>query len=100
MAIQTLTSVDYARMREIAKAVHDDADLFAAFEKDPEGTARKINGFAVPEGYHLHIADADNKLYPAEEAGAFGSEDKDSWSRLEVRAGYKTISLVMCSINA
>jgi hypothetical protein len=87
-------------MREIAKAVHDNPALLETFVKDPEAVARDINGFEVPEGYHLHIADAQNNLYPAEETGAFGSEDKSSWSRIEFRAGYKTISLVMCVVNA
>jgi len=98
MSIQTLTSVDYARMREVAKAVYEDTKLFDAFLENPEGVAHSL-GFDVPEGYHLHIADAENRLYPAEEAGAFGSEDNTAWSRLEVRAGYKTISLVMCQVK-
>ena len=91
-----LTAVDYAKMREIARAVHDDPALFAAFERAPEETARKINGFEVPEGFHLHIADSENRLYPAEEPGVFGAADKDPWSRIEFRVGYKTYSLVAC----
>ena len=38
----------FAQMREIAKAVYDDRSLLADFEKDPEGTAARINGFEVP----------------------------------------------------
>jgi hypothetical protein len=91
-----LAQVDYAKMREIAKAIHDDRSLLDAFEKDPEGVAKAINGFEVPDGFHIHVADEDNRLYPAEEPGVFGDETRDAWERLEVRAGHKTISLVMC----
>ena len=85
------------KMREIARAIHEDPSLLAAFEKDPEGVAASINGFQVPEGFHIHIADANNTLIPAEEEGVFGADSRDSWDRLEVRAGYKTISLVVCA---
>jgi hypothetical protein len=95
-----LAAVNYDQMREIARAIHEDRSLLTAFEQDPEGVARAINGFEVPEGFHMHVADADNRLYPAEEAGGFGDEDKGSWSRLEVRAGHKTISLVVCATPA
>ena len=101
-AVETVTSVpaftkaDHAKMREIAKAVYDDPSLLADFERNPEATARAINGFVPPRGYHIHIADAGNRLYPAEEAGRFGGQDKDEWSRVEFRAGYKTFSLVGC----
>lgn len=84
------------QMREIAKAVYEDRSLLADFEKDPEGTAFKINGFVVPEGFHIHIADAENRLYPAEEAGKFGSEAAGTWDRVEFRVGYKTFSFVEC----
>lgn len=96
----TLTAVDYEKMREIARAVHDDAALFAAFERSPEATAKAINGFEVPEGFHLHIADAQNRLYPAEEPGVFGAADKGEWSRIEFRVGYKSLSLVACASPA
>ena len=51
----------------------------------------KINGFVVPEGFHIHIADADNKFYPAEDPGIFGAEGRDQWDRVEMRAGYKDL---------
>ncbi|GGH11554.1 hypothetical protein GCM10007036_08700 [Alsobacter metallidurans] len=96
----SLARVDYAKMREIAKAIHEDRSLLDAFEQDPEGTARGINGFEVPEGFHIHVADAENRLYPAEEAGVFGDESREAWDRMEVRAGHKTISLVVCCTPA
>lgn len=85
-----------AQMREIAKAVYEDRALLADFEQDPEGTAFKINGFTVAEGFHIHIADAENRLYPAEEAGVFGDESRERWDRVEFRVGYKTFSFVEC----
>jgi len=95
-----LATVDYEKMRGVAKAVYDDPSLLAAFEQDPEGTARAINGFEVPEGFHIHIADANNNFIPAEEHGVFGDEAADAWGRIETRAGYKTVSLVMCAAPA
>jgi len=92
-----IATADYAKMREIAKAVYDDPSLLADFERDPAEAARKINGFEVPEGFHIHIADADNKFYPAEEHGRFGAEGEERWDRVEMRAGYKTFSLVGCA---
>jgi hypothetical protein len=96
-ATAKLAGVDFGKMREIARAIHEDPSLLAAFEKDPEAVAASINGFEVPEGFHIHIADAENTLIPAEDAGVFGADSRDSWDRLEVRAGYKTISLVVCA---
>ena len=87
---------DYAKMQEIAKAVYENPSLLADFERNPSAAAFTINGFVVPEGFHIHIADAQNKFYPGEEHGIFGDEAKDAWDRVEVRAGYKTFSLVAC----
>jgi hypothetical protein len=95
-----LASVDQKKMREIARAVYEDRSLLAAFDHDPEAAARSINGFEVPKGFHLHIADDQNRFYPAEEYGLFGSDGNDDWSRVEIRAGYRTISLVMCGAPA
>jgi hypothetical protein len=95
-SVPAFTRADYVKMREIAKAVHDDPSLLAEFAGAPEATARAINGFVPPAGYHIHIADADNRFYPAEEKGRFGDADRDEWSRIEFRAGYKTFSLVGC----
>ena len=92
-----IASVDYSKMVEIARAVYENPSLLAEFERAPEATAKKINGFEIPTGFHLHIADADNKLYPAEEAGTFGASDRSQWARMEFRAGYKTVSLVACA---
>jgi hypothetical protein len=94
--IAGIASVDHTKMVEIARAVYDDPSLLAEFERAPEATAKKINGFEVPTGFHLHIADAENNLIPAEEPGAFGACDKSQWARMEFRAGYKTVSLVAC----
>lgn len=94
--VPAFSSADYEKMRGIAKAVYDDPTLLEDFERDPEATAKAINGFVPPSGFHIHIADASNKLHPAEEAGRFGDESRDSWSRVEFRAGYKTFSLVGC----
>lgn len=91
-----LTPGQMAQMREIAKVIHDDPSRLADFERDPEGFARAVNGFEPPAGFHLHVADSQNNLYPAEEAGIFGAEDRSDWARLEFRAGYKTFSLVAC----
>jgi len=93
---RVVASADYDKMREIAKAVYENPALLSSFERDPAGTAHKINGFVVPEGCHIHIADADNKFYPAEDPGVFGDEGRANWERIEMRAGYKTFSLVGC----
>lgn len=94
--VPAFSHADYGKMREIAKAVYENPSLLTDFEHDPEATAMAINGFVPPAGYHIHIADASNRLYPSEEAGRFGAEDRDDWSRVEFRAGYKTFSLVGC----
>jgi hypothetical protein len=91
-----IASIDHAKMVEIARTIYENPALLTDFERAPEATARKINGFEVPAGFHLHVADADNRLYPAEEVGTFGSTDKGHWARMEFRAGYKTVSLVAC----
>jgi hypothetical protein len=91
-----IATADYGKMREIAKAVYENPSLLAEFERDPAAAARKINGFEVPAGFHIHIADADNKFYPSEEPGIFGAESSEKWDRVEMRAGYKTFSLVGC----
>jgi hypothetical protein len=92
-----IATADYAKMREIAKAVYENPALLAEFERDPAEAARKINGYEVPAGFHIHIADADNKFYPAEQHGIFGAEESEKWDRVEMRAGYKTFSLVSCA---
>lgn len=84
------------QMREIAKVIHEDPSRIAEFERDPEAFARGVNGFEPPAGFHLHVADSANNLYPPEDAGIFGAEDRANWARLEFRAGYKTFSLVAC----
>jgi len=88
---------DYGKMQEIAKTVYENPSLLASFERDPAAAAFAINGFVVPEGMHLHIADAQNNFTPAEDEGKFGGEGLSSWNRVEVRAGYKTFSLVACA---
>lgn len=93
---RVIASANHQKMREIAKAVYDDPVLLLDFERDPNGTAAKINGFVTPEGLHIHIADSENRFYPAEDVGMFGSEERDGWERLEIRIGYKTFSLVGC----
>jgi hypothetical protein len=92
-----IATADYAKMREIAKAVYENPSLLADFERDPAEAARKINGFEIPAGFHIHIADSENRLYPPEEPGIFGAEGRDRWDRVEMRAGYKTFSLVGCA---
>ena len=94
--LPSMTSKEIGQMREIAKAVYENPSLLSDFERDPEATAKAINGFTPPAGFHIHVADADNKLYPAEEAGRFGAEDRADWDRVEFRAGYKTFSFVAC----
>ncbi|MBV9635814.1 MAG: hypothetical protein JOZ40_14435 [Methylobacteriaceae bacterium] len=89
--------LDHGKMSEIARAVYENPSLLAEFERAPEATAGRINGFTVPAGFHLHLADADNRLYPAEEAGTFGAADRSEWARMEFRVGYKTVSLVACA---
>ena len=92
----SFSSRQIADMREIAKAVYENPSLLAKFEQDPEGTAKAINGFEPPAGYHIHVADAANKFHPAEEAGRFGAEGNADWVRTEFRVCYKTFSLVAC----
>jgi hypothetical protein len=91
-----MAELDYGKMRAIAKEIHDNPALLGDFERDPEAFAL-ARGFKVPEGMHIHVADAQNRLYPVEEHGIFGDESKESWARIETRAGYKTFSLVACN---
>ncbi len=88
--------VDFEKMHAIAKHIHENPDQISTFSADPEGFAFRFNGYKVQEGHHLHIADAQNTLIPAETYGVFGSEDRPLWGRSEVRVGYKTTSLVEC----
>jgi hypothetical protein len=85
-----------AQMREIAQLIYENPDQMGEFERDPEAFAKRVNGFEPPEGFHLHIADAQNNLFPQEEPGVFGAENLPDWSRIEFRVGFKTVSLVMC----
>jgi hypothetical protein len=93
---RVIASANVRKMREIAKAVYDNPALLLEFERDPSGTAERINGFMTPEGFHIHIADSSNRFYPPEEDGVFGADDHDRWERLEIRVGYRTFSLVGC----
>ena len=94
----TITAtLDYQKMHEVAKHIHDNPADLNEFVKDPEGFVFRFNGLTVPEGHHLHIADAQNNLYPPEEEGIFGSDDRTKWGRNEIRVGYKTVSLVECA---
>ena len=95
--IKALASIDAVKMREIAKALYESPELVSEFSKDPEGVAFKVNGYQVPEGFHLHMADDRNTFTPAEEAGRFGTPEATAWDRIEFRAGYKTVSLVSCA---
>ncbi len=93
--VALMVELDFAKMREIAKEIHDNPELLADFERDPEAFAL-ARGFKVPEGLHIHVADENNTLIPPEEAGVFGDASRDAWARIETRAGYKTVSLVAC----
>ena len=90
------TEADVAKMRAVAKAVYENPALLADFDRDPSEAAFNVAGFRTPEGYHLHIADDQNRFVPAEYAGKFGAEDAGTWMREEFRVGYKTYSLVAC----
>lgn len=89
-------AVDFEKMHAIAKHLHETPGAVDEFCKDPEGYAFRFNGYAVQEGHHLHVADAENNLLPAEKYGVFGSEDRPMWGRSEIRVGYKTTALVEC----
>ncbi len=87
---------DYEKMQEIAKAVHDNPGLLKDFERDPAAAAYAINGFVAPKGMHIHIADDYNYFTPAEDYVMYGAVNIDFWDRVEIRAGYKTFSFVVC----
>lgn len=88
--------VDFEKMHAIAKHIHENPAEVAEFSKDPEGYAFRFNGYKVQDGGHLHIADENNTLIPAETYGVFGSDDRPRWGRSEIRVGYKTTALVEC----
>lgn len=90
-------SVDFEKMYELAKHVHETPGALDEFSKDPEGFAFRFNGLVPQPGQHMHIADKFNNLYPAEEEGVFGEETRQVWGRTEIRVGYKTTALVVCA---
>lgn len=88
--------VDFEKMHAIARHLHENPDSKAAFASDPEGFAFRFNGYQVQPGGHLHVADENNTLIPAETYGVFGSDERPLWGRSEIRVGYKTTALVEC----
>ncbi|MCU6401182.1 hypothetical protein KW811_22110 [Enterobacter quasiroggenkampii] len=94
----SLQQVDYSKLFEIAKAVKDNNQI-SEFEQNPEGYSNNINGFVVPEGFHMHIVDKDNKYYPEEDDALnqlIKNASSESWTRIEVRAGYKDLACIIC----
>lgn len=91
------SNVDFGKMHAIARYIHENPLAVADFAEDPEGFAFRFNGYKVQDGHHLHIADAENNLIPAEKYGIFGSDERIQWGRSEIRVGYKTTSLVECA---
>lgn len=88
--------IDFEKMHEIAKHLHDNPEALGSFAADPEAFVFKFNGYRVQPGCHLHVADENNNLIPAEEHGTFGAEQRAKWGRMEIRVGYKTTALVEC----
>lgn len=91
------SKVDFQKMHEVAKHLHENPEMKEEFAKDPNGYVFKFNGLKVRDGHHLHVADENNNLFPPEEYGVFGAEERSEWGRVEVRVGYKTTSLVDCA---
>lgn len=89
-------NIDFEKMHEIAKHIHENPADLSKFTADPEGFAYSFNGFRPQPGHHLHIADGQNNLFPAEEEGVFGADERGAWGRTEIRVGYKTTALVEC----
>ena len=89
-------NVDFDKMYEVAKHLHENPTEKNEFAKDPEGFVFRFNGLKVQDGHHLHVADENNTLVPAEEYGVFGAEERTKWGRTEIRVGYKTTALVEC----
>lgn len=90
-------AVDFEKMYELAKHLHESTDAREAFAKDPEGFAFRFNGYRPQDGHHLHMADEHNNMIPAEDHGVFGSDERPMWGRTEIRVGYKTTALVECA---
>ncbi len=88
--------VDFEKMYDVAKHLHENPDVRDEFAKDPEAYVFRFNGLKVQDGHHLHVADENNNLFPPEEYGVFGAEERTAWGRSEIRVGYKTTSLVDC----
>lgn len=99
MSLLALDKLDYARMYEIAEAVAKNPARIADFDANPEAAARKINGFQLPPGFHMHIVDAANTYHPAEDDALTqiaGGTPGEAWSRIEVRAGYENFACIVC----
>ena len=101
LAISTaaLSQISYSDMHEIAKAVAGNPSLLADFAADPAAAAHQINGFRAPAGFHIHVADAENRYYPAEDdalAQISTQPDAVLWSRIEVRAGFGPMACIVC----
>ncbi|MGO7910672.1 hypothetical protein ACC702_03720 [Rhizobium ruizarguesonis] len=99
VSMAVLEKLDYGKMQEIAQAVAENPSLLSDFTSDPEKTAKKINGFEVPQGFHMHVADGANAYYPPEDdalSQISGQEDHAVWSRIEVRAGYGMYACIVC----
>ncbi len=99
MSTSALPQLDYAKMYEVAKAVADNPSLIAEFDADPEAAAKKINGFQVPPGFHMHIADGENSYHPPEDdalSQISGQVDESVWSRIEIRAGVGAMACIVC----
>lgn len=90
------SNADFEKMHAIAKHIHENPSEVSVFAQDPEAFAFRFNGYRVQDGHHLHIADENNNLIPAETYGVFGSDERSKWGRSEIRVGYKTTALVEC----
>jgi hypothetical protein len=88
--------IDYIKMTEIAMAVFHSPSLLKDFDRDPAAAAFAINGFVAPDGMKIYIADDYNYFTPAEDCEIYGAVNLDAWHRVEIRAGYRTFSCVVC----
>jgi hypothetical protein len=99
MSMSAVAGADYDKMIEIAKAVSEKPALLADFDADPLLAAAKVNGFEPPPGFHMHIVDEQNVYHPKEDDALTQISTKsggETWTRMEVRAGYNTIACTIC----
>ena len=100
-SMRTLMNFDFSPAFELDARLKANKELLQEFIQDPAAVAKREVGIVLPEGFHLHFIDQENKYHPAEgDALAQLQRGKDGklWGRVEVRSAAGPGCIAACGI--